>query len=366
MKKLITRIFLGVFLCVSVAQGATQINPATQIQGVSGAPSGTGALCLTTSCAMVTPALGTPSALVGTNITGTAAGFTAQNAVNVTGTVASGVTATTQAISDDSTKIATTAFVSAIAEDFKSVTGTAGAGALTFTVAAGQHFKFRSATLADGVPVNLQNTSILSVVVPDGSTLGSTSTQLARLYYAVFNDAGTLRLAVINATSASILDEDELQTTIAVSGASNALNTWYSTVAVSTPAAYRVVGFVEAVNTTGSWASPTTVQPGGGLALAVPITQLSLFGSVNDVTASRAVGTTYTNNTTKPMFVSVRGTTNSTGLVMTLTISGAILSVMSAGASNTITVSGIVPAGASYLVTQTGTTFTLNGWVEIY
>ncbi len=39
--------------------------------------SGSGALCLVTSCTMVTPALGTPTALVGTNITGTAAGLTA-------------------------------------------------------------------------------------------------------------------------------------------------------------------------------------------------------------------------------------------------------------------------------------------------
>ena len=53
---------------------------------------GTGALVFATSPTLVTPALGTPSALVGTNITGTAAGLTAGNVTtnaNLTGAVTS-------------------------------------------------------------------------------------------------------------------------------------------------------------------------------------------------------------------------------------------------------------------------------------
>jgi hypothetical protein len=53
---------------------------------------GTGSLVFATSPTLVTPALGTPSALVGTNITGTAAGFTAGNVTtnaNLTGAVTS-------------------------------------------------------------------------------------------------------------------------------------------------------------------------------------------------------------------------------------------------------------------------------------
>jgi len=53
---------------------------------------GTGALVFATSPTLVTPALGTPSALVGTNITGTAAGLTAGNVTtnaNLTGDVTS-------------------------------------------------------------------------------------------------------------------------------------------------------------------------------------------------------------------------------------------------------------------------------------
>ena len=59
---------------------------------VSNAITGTGTVVMSTSPTLVTPALGTPSALVGTNITGTAAGLTAGNVTtnaNLTGAVTS-------------------------------------------------------------------------------------------------------------------------------------------------------------------------------------------------------------------------------------------------------------------------------------
>jgi len=54
--------------------------------------SGSGSICLTTSCALTTPNLGTPSAAVLTNATGTAAGLTAGNVTtnaNLTGPITS-------------------------------------------------------------------------------------------------------------------------------------------------------------------------------------------------------------------------------------------------------------------------------------
>ena len=65
-----------------VASGGTGVTTST----------GTGAVVLSNSPTLVTPALGTPSALVGTNITGTAAGLTAGNVTtnaNLTGMVTS-------------------------------------------------------------------------------------------------------------------------------------------------------------------------------------------------------------------------------------------------------------------------------------
>jgi hypothetical protein len=96
------------------------VNLATQVTGTlpvanggTGVVTSTGSgnVVLSTSPTLVTPALGTPSALVGTNITGTAAGLTAGT---VSTTVASGAVGTTQATATSNTTIATTAFVQAV------------------------------------------------------------------------------------------------------------------------------------------------------------------------------------------------------------------------------------------------------------
>jgi len=95
---------------LAVANGGTGITSfGTGIATFLGTPSsanlatavtdetGSGALVFATSPTLVTPALGTPSALVGTNITGTAAGLTAGNVTtnaNLTGAVTSSGNAT--------------------------------------------------------------------------------------------------------------------------------------------------------------------------------------------------------------------------------------------------------------------------------
>ena len=70
---------------LTAAATTTIAIPATQI---TNGTTGSGAVVLATSPTLVTPALGTPSALVGTNITGTATAFTASNVTtnaNLTG-----------------------------------------------------------------------------------------------------------------------------------------------------------------------------------------------------------------------------------------------------------------------------------------
>lgn len=75
-----------------------------QISNV-GLTSGSGAVCLVTNCALTTPALGVPSALVLTNATGLPA------ASVLIGALANGMTATTQSAGDSSTDLATDSFV---------------------------------------------------------------------------------------------------------------------------------------------------------------------------------------------------------------------------------------------------------------
>ena len=74
---------------LTAAATTTIAIPATQI---TNGTTGSGAVVLATSPVLVTPALGTPTALVGTNITGTAAGLTAGTVTtnaNLTGGVTS-------------------------------------------------------------------------------------------------------------------------------------------------------------------------------------------------------------------------------------------------------------------------------------
>ena len=83
---------------VNLTSGATGTLPV--LNGGTGVATstGTGNVVLSTSPTLVTPALGTPTALVGTNITGTAAGLTAGNVTtnaNLTGDVTSAGNATT-------------------------------------------------------------------------------------------------------------------------------------------------------------------------------------------------------------------------------------------------------------------------------
>ncbi len=82
----------------------------------------------------------------------------------------------------------------------------------------------------------------------------------------------------------------------------------------------------------------------------------------SNVTASRALSTTYTNSTGKPIQVSI--TINGSGAgSSTLTIGGVALYNAAHSASANGFWSAIVPAGATYSITATSAT--LGGWAEL-
>lgn len=81
------------------------------------------------------------------------------------------------------------------------------------------------------------------------------------------------------------------------------------------------------------------------------------------VTGSRAYGVTYTNSTTQPITVNAGGIPGTGGNFITAVVGGTmILNQQSAGTEN-LYVSFIVPAGATYSVTSTGTSLVL--WAEL-
>ena len=88
-----------------------------------------------------------------------------------------------------------------------------------------------------------------------------------------------------------------------------------------------------------------------------------------DVTASRALSTTYTNTTGRPMevLVTLYAPAANANPILNLIISGVTRAIGGCYGSTTYAfLSGIVPSGATYAVTSTGTGgYTLNKWMEL-
>lgn len=239
----------------------------------------------------------------------------------------------------------------------QSITATVVANALTLglnpTV-----LDFRAASLTNGVANTRSVNAALSLVVPSGATLGTINGQSARLLLLAIDNLGTVELAVVNLAGGVNLDETTLINTTAISAASTASNVVYSTTArAGVP--LRVVGSIDITEAAaGTWATaPTAIQGSGGQAL----TSLSSlgFGQIMQV-VTRTNGVTYYNTTGRPIAIGGYSSAN-TASSCSCSISingGAAIVIGGAAMSTTGTNPGaffaIVPAGASYVVTDSG------------
>lgn len=234
------------------------------------------------------------------------------------------------------------------------------ANALTVTLAP-TTLDFRSLTLTSGA-VNTRNISAqLSLTVPSGATLGATNGVSARLVVLALDSAGTIELAITNLAGSLQLDETGLISTTAISAAATAANVIYSQTA-RTNVPYRVVGFVDSNQATaGTYASaPLLVQGAGGQALSGIVDGRSW----QDVTASRALGTTYYNTTGRPIAVMVRMQASSASDPI-ITV-GATQVYGTGGASGVSMVAyADVPVGSSYSATAAAGTPALISWKEM-
>lgn len=134
---------------------------------------------------------------------------------------------------------------------------------------------FRDPTVANGGPVYGAITAANSVVVSNGSTLGTTNSVGFKVWIVLFNDAGTLRLGVINCLTASVgppvnvniypLGQVPLASSTAEGGAGGADSTatFYTGTAVAAKA-YVVLGYASwesGLAAAGTWsAGPTRIQ----------------------------------------------------------------------------------------------------------
>lgn len=250
------------------------------------------------------------------------------------------------------------------------ISASVAANALTLTLNP-TGLNFRASSLASGTVSYRTVASAISLTIPAGVTLGTINGQPARLVVIALDNAGTVELAVVNLAGGSpLLDETNLMTTVAISGASNSATTVYSASA-RTNVPYRVVGFIDITEATaGTWATaPTVIQGNGGQALAA-LSSLGYGQTTQNVTASRAMGTTYYNTTGKPIYVSVNvsGTVANSTVYLSITVNGVLQDqcgyIAGTPAANFgVAAHAIVPPGASYVVGSTQAS--LASWTEL-
>lgn len=261
-----------------------------------------------------------------------------------------GATATTQTAGNNTTKVATTAFVTtAVGSDIISFPDpTLAANAMTLPASTLPiTLAFRSNVATTGLATTVTGTPA-ALVIPSGATLGTVNAIKSTIVEVLINYAGTLERAVVNLAGGNDLSETGLITTVAIDTAADSANVFYSTTARAS-VAYRVVRTITFTQATaGTWATaPSAVQGAGGNALT-SMSSLGYGQTWQDVTASRAASTQYYNTTGKPIEVAI--TTNGDG---NFDVNGVTYMRLTAGTSARGAGSLIIPPGARYSFTDT-------------
>lgn len=148
----------------------------------------------------------------------------------------------------------------------QSVSGTVAGSALTVGLSAAR-LDFRSVDLTEGSYDNIAFGN-LSLIVPNGATLGTISTVESELIILAINNSGVVELAIVNLSGGNDLSETGLITTVAIAATADSDNVIYSDSArVDVP--YKVVGSARSTQAVaGSWVTaPSLVQGVGGQAL---------------------------------------------------------------------------------------------------
>ena len=248
------------------------------------------------------------------------------------------------------------------------ISASVAANALTISASA-LSLDFRSTTLGSGAVTTVSGTPS-NLVISSGSTLGTINATQSRIAVLALNNAGTIELAVVNVAGGNDLTETGLISTTAEggAGAADSASVIYSTTA-RTNVAYRVIGYVESTQATaGTWATaPSTIQGAGGNALTA-MSSLGYGQTWQDVTGSRAKGTTYYNTTGKPIVANINCTENAVNSYSGVTVSGLLIANnnMANGSNvNEATISVIIPPGASYVWADIIGTATLTTWLEL-
>jgi hypothetical protein len=329
-----------------------------ELAGVITDETGTGSLVFSASPTLTTPDLGTPSALVGTNITGTAAGLTAGNVTtnaNLTGDVTSVGNATSiaagvivdadinasAAIVD--TKLATIATAGKVSNSATTATASNTASAIVARDATGN---FTAGTITADLTGNVSGSS--------GSTTGNAATatalQTARAINGV-NFDGTAAITV--AADAGTLTGATLASNVLASSLTSVGT--LSGLTVSAPISGSVTG--SSGSTTGNAATATalatgrTIQITGDLAYTSPS-----FDGTGNVTAAGTLATVATPGSTGSSTSIPIITINAKGL--TTSVSSAAVVAPAGTLSGSTLASGVTDSSLTSLGTIANLTAT--------
>ena len=197
---------------------------------------------------------------------------------------------------------------------------------------------FRNAAAATGDYEVLSLTAATSFVISSGSTLGTTSATLARLWIVGFNDGGTFRLGAINlGTTTTEIGDDVISSSTAEggAGAADSASVFYTGTAVSSKP-MRVLGYTESTQATaGTWATaPSKVQ----------MVQSVVSASTKQATINASAVTPTTSGTSKD-----------------------ITGIPSWATRVTLTISGVSTNGTSQIVARLGTAsgFDVTGYESV-
>jgi hypothetical protein len=329
-----------------------------ELAGVITDETGTGSLVFSASPTLTTPDLGTPSALVGTNITGTAAGLTAGNVTtipNLTGDVTSVGNATSiaagvivdadinasAAIAD--TKLATISTAGKVSNSATTATDTNTASAIVARDASGN---FTAGTITADLTGNVSGSS--------GSTTGNAATATALQTGRNINGVSFDGTADITVTAAAgTLSGATLASNVLASSLTSVGT--LANLTVTNPISGSVTG--SSGSTTGNAATATALATGRTIAITgdLAYTSPSFDGSGN-VTAAGTLATVATPGSTGSSTSIPIITINAKGL--TTSVSSAAVVAPAGTLSGSTLASGVTASSLTSLGTITNLTAT--------
>lgn len=240
------------------------------------------------------------------------------------------------------------------------------------------------AQLNGGLPIAgvFSSVNILTgglTIAAGGMTIVGTM-QLAGAVILTGSMSATGSISAASFSTAGVINGGSLGVTGAISGASETITgLMQAGTVVATGAISGASGSI-----TGSLSAGTLGVSGNIVAASGAITDLTVglangptkapqWGQVfagnssawNDMTGSRGFGTTYTNALSKPIAISVTGTSSATAQIAA-TVAGAVNAAGTFGTTGVnLGIVTMVPAGATYSVTLTAGTPALTKWLEL-